>query len=168
MIAINKDSKIIPLASNGSKWALYQYKSIADEALEDGELKEGMIVGVVDEDANLSIEERVKALEERMTNNDILSDFENITLTSTATTMEYDGYLFINVTSLGSGADHEWRLTINGIPFDYWFETNGINKFRSVAEMPVAKGDEIAFTRTYGTVVQSKARFYKLRDYSER
>lgn len=96
-------------------------------------------------------------------NQNILSDYENITIgktVETATTMQYDGYINIMANSTGT-----LYVYLNGETLIY-YRIAGASYCDLPVTIAVKKGDVI-YTNNV-TTSASKARFYKLRDYSGR
>ena len=96
-------------------------------------------------------------------NQNLLYDFEDITISdkaATPTRMEYDGYVTVIDNSAASGV----RLYINGVCVGCAEQ----NKSRDTAvTVFVAKNDDLHLLYSSGSHV-TKARFYKLRDYTNR
>ena len=102
-------------------------------------------------------------------NQNILSDWEDITLTTADTTMQYDGYLQVFVyTSSGYGYATYTVKDRNDIQHrigggSYW------NNFTGGVFLAFKKGDRISRTATgVNTVLEEKVRYYKQRDYTGR
>lgn len=96
-------------------------------------------------------------------NQNLLYDFENITISKDAsapTRMEYDGYVTVIDNSAASGV----RLYINGICVGC-AEAN--NSRDTAVTVFVAKNDDLHILYPSNSYV-AKARFYKLRDYTNR
>ena len=96
----------------------------------------------------------------------VLSDFENISLSSTETTMDYDGILYCSVQNpAGSSAVATIVISVNGIIIYSSTPASSVNMYAS-AILDVKKGDKV---KSLGnSLFLSKARFYKLRDYKDR
>ena len=95
-------------------------------------------------------------------NQNLLSDFEDITISedkSAPTRMEYDGYVTV-IDSEASGV----RLYINGVCVDS--VDHSYTRY-TAATVFVAKNDELYFYYPSKSLI-TKARFYKLRDYTGR
>ena len=96
-------------------------------------------------------------------NQNLLSDFEDIVISpnsSAPTRMEYDGY----VTAIDNASGQGVRLYINGVSVGCADE----NKAASTAvTVFVAKNDDLHLAYASSSRV-TKARFYKLRDYTNR
>lgn len=95
----------------------------------------------------------------------ILSDRETVTITTTDTTMDYDGYLFVSV--IGGPSPQSYALFINS---DTYSLQNDMLAGGSYANgsycFPFRKGDKI---RTGVNATSSYyAQYYKLRDYTGR
>ena len=96
-------------------------------------------------------------------NQNLLSDFEDITISSTASnpaTMRYDGY----ITVIDNDASNGIRLYINGVCVGVAEENNSRDTAVTVF---VAKNDRLHLLYPSTSRV-TKARFYKLRDYTNR
>lgn len=96
-------------------------------------------------------------------NQNLLYDFESIVLSSSAsapTRMEYDGY----VTVIDNDASNGVRLYINGICAGVAEQRN--NRDTAVTVF-VAKNDDL-YLLYPSDIYDAKARFYKLRDYTNR
>lgn len=95
-------------------------------------------------------------------NQNLLSDFEDITISEDAsapTRMEYDGYVTV-IDSEASGT----RLYINGICVSS--VDHSYTRYTAVTVF-VAKNDKVYFYYPSKSLI-AKARFYKLRDYTNR
>lgn len=103
-----------------------------------------------------------KGGEQYIRNQNILSDLENITLSTDSnnpTIMQYDGILY---TSPIGGSGYEWNAFINGV--DVGHNSIGGNG-RIGITVVFKKGDSIYATRLNNPC---KVCYYKLRDYSNR
>ena len=91
-----------------------------------------------------------------------MSDWEDITLNPSGTTMSYDGFIkFICV----SAPNTRMSFYINGVQeanIGYEAETN--RQFI----LPVNKGDVITYSVSNTTLQKTRACFYKKRDYTGR
>ena len=96
-------------------------------------------------------------------NQNLLSDFEDIVRSpdsAAPTRMEYDGY----VTVIDNSSPHGVRLHINGVSVGCAEANNAVNTTVTVF---VAKNDDLHLAYASSNRI-SKARFYKLRDYTNR
>jgi hypothetical protein len=102
-------------------------------------------------------------------NNCELSDWENVTIStnsSSPTVMPYDGFLSIN----NIYSNPSTKLYVNGVQLFQNTCTNTVN-VNITSYIPVKKGDSVYGTNIGGgfqDLVPMKARYYKLRDYSNR
>lgn len=97
-------------------------------------------------------------------NQNLLSDYEFISIStnaSTATRMEYDGY----VTVADSHASSPTILYVNGLCVAC---APGINNGDTGVTAFVVKGDTVYISQRASSTRNVKARFYKLRDYTGR
>ena len=96
----------------------------------------------------------------RLQNENILSDFEDITISGNPpapTRMKYDGY----VTVIENGVESGVQLYINGIQIARATRHYAVTVF-------VAKNDDLYLKDSSSNGTVAYARFYKLRDYSNR
>ena len=117
----------------------------------------------LDEGQFIATEEGDNAVALYVKNQNILSDYESITIgktAETATTMQYDGYINIIANSAGT-----LNVYLNGETLIY-YRISGASYCDLPVMIAVKKGDVI-YTNNV-TTSASKARFYKLRDYTGR
>lgn len=128
----------------------------------DGEIRDiHDVIDRIDNDvASLRTDVRTHtAVISRLQNQDILSDFEDITIsgiTVAPTRMQYDGY----VTVIENGVDSGVQLYINGKEVARASRHHAVTVF-------VAKNDDLYLLNPSNGRV-AYARFYKLRDYTNR
>lgn len=122
-------------------------------------LEVGQIAGTVDPaESELigTLKQKIQALESKLKNNDVMSDFETIEFTAnTEIEMPYDGILF-------EASSSELTGWINNVQVMYrrWSTYLCVSSI----SVPFQKGDKIKIDRNYTFNV----RYYKLRDYSNR
>lgn len=107
---------------------------------------------------------------EYIRNQNILSDWENITLPTTAATaitMQYDGFIYIDAHAEGEGVGAWVNLYVNGKLFRNRADTGAYNINTPSLTVPVKKGD-VVYLDNSPKVVNKRATFYKLRDYTGR
>lgn len=107
---------------------------------------------------------------EYIRNQNILSDWENITLPTTAATaitMQYDGFIYIDAHAEGEGVGAWVNLYVNGKLFRSRADTGAYNINTPSLTVPVKKGD-VVYLDNSPKVVNKRAAFYKLRDYTGR
>lgn len=98
-------------------------------------------------------------------NQNILDDFENITLSTSSsnpTIMDYDGFIGFANQSDGSAS---YSVYINQKQVLLYLGAN--TNYRCAQWCPVQKGDEI-YTANTPSLTYLMGRFYKLRDYNAR
>lgn len=101
-------------------------------------------------------------------NQNLLSDWEDIILTTTDTTMPYDGYLQVFVyTSSGYGYVTYTIKDRNNIQHRIGGGAY-LDKFTGGVFLAFKKGDRISKTVGVNSVLEEKVRYYKQRDYTGR
>ena len=138
----------------------------------------GIEVGSIHDDitANQTEIEAIKrnllgtyATQRYVQNQNLLYDSEDITIShnsSTPTRMEYDGYITVRIAD--PKADTPTRLYINGSCAAYVTGESGDNIGDISFTVFVAKNDDLQLTYRDSATRRVKARFYKLRDYTNR
>ena len=105
---------------------------------------------------------------EYIRNQNVLSDYENITLPTTAAsaiTMPYDGYL--TVTWSGVNDDGYSRaIYVNGVQHAHSGKGPGLEYRIACLDVPIKKGDTVYCNNP--NTIQANVRYYKLRDYTGR
>ena len=108
----------------------------------------------------------IDQMKEYIRNQNVLSDFEDITISTDAnnpTVMRYDG--FIAVANMSNGDAYRF-IYVNNIEVDVNYHVN--TNARSADWLPVSKGDNVYMISHGGYIAWIRGRFYKLRDYSDR
>lgn len=112
---------------------------------------------------------QITALSDRIKNDNILSDFETISLGTTpetAVTMQYDGFVFASWTSLQGGQGYDRGIVVNNNEAVRTIGTVVSTGMSITVNTPVKKGDVVYMTMS--SHYSAKARFYKMRDYTGR
>lgn len=118
--------------------------------------------------AGIEVDKDLYATKGYIRDQNVLSEWEAITLPTTAATaitMDYDGYIQISANALSSGQCYA-RLIVNDTAIG-----NGNTytaDFTINEQIYVQKGDVVYLNVLRMTVNSTKARFYKLRDYTGR
>jgi hypothetical protein len=115
--------------------------------------------------AGPEVEPDIYATKGYIRDQNVLSEWEDITLptsAATAITMDYDGYLYTDVLLASS---YGVFIYINGVLTRIGDNGTGTSAYYTDSFIPVKKGDVIYITSTPSA---SKAAFYKLRDYTGR
>jgi len=140
------------VVTRGKRKAVYYYIKAVDG------------VDISDEDTFLNtVKDYVATV---MANNDILSDEETISLStssSSPTVMSYDGFLIVKCES--ANQNQSATISINGVNSSISKPTSGQNV---VMTYPFTKGDSIYIVSQDNMNGAYKVRQYKLRDYSGR
>lgn len=128
------------------------------------------LVNNVGEQETYDIETKITpAVRAYIENQNLLSDFETITLSNssaTPTEMEYDGFLLITRRAVVIGGSASSTVNINGIAFTLDYSTTGNYIGSSLDTQPVKKGDVVFVSGALSTI--ARARFFKNRDYTNR
>ena len=95
-------------------------------------------------------------------NNCELSDFEDVAVTTSNQTANYDGYMTFNVSGVSSSS-----IYINDIDFFYYLSPSSSYSVGQVITFPINKGDTYRMS-TPSHLRRCKCRWYKKRDYSNR
>lgn len=114
------------------------------------------------------------AVAEYINDQNELSNFEDITLStnsSSPTTMDYDGFIYVNAKSPASQSGTQLTLSvfINGVLESYYMASSAYNQnFGATACISVKKGDTVYYTLINVNKTSTRGRFFKKRDYSLR
>ena len=116
----------------------------------------------------------IQGLRSYVENQNLLYDFEDITIShrsSAPTRMEYDGYVTVVIPSNETAATQPSSLYINGTCVgcteQYAYSNNGYTGSVTAITVFVAKNDDLYLLCPLPDCI-TKARFYKLRDYTNR
>ena len=144
---------------------IYPTKADAEAALANGDIADGEFVSTVD------TVETDTASKDYIRKQNLLAGWETITLSTTASVMDYDGFInVIHKSSASSGTETSGytTVTINGTEvFTGVVGAQGWASANITQIIPVNKGDEVVLQYTRGSVT-CLGNFYKLRDYSDR
>lgn len=113
----------------------------------------------------VAVHAAIASQEQYIKNQNILDDFEDITLSTNSrnpTIMDYDGFIGFANDSNGSKS---YSVYIN--QKQVLLYVGGSTNYRSAQWCPVQKGDEI-YTANSPALSYLRGRFYKLRDYTAR
>lgn len=134
-------------------------------------LEVGQIAGTIDPAESELIGvliQKIQALESKLKNNDVMSDYETITLSTssvTPTEMQYDGEILICTGYNGAVTMYINNIELPQIIYGTTQSNQAVSRCVSIA---VNKGDKIYYTVPFGSNPAFYGRFYKVRDYSSR
>lgn len=102
-------------------------------------------------------------------NQNVLSDYEDFTISTDSTNpteVHFDGVLYLTVQI---NAFTHLKVYVNNINFEF-MKSSSQYLFRTSSSIPIKKGDTVYYTSdsTNTIMVQSKVRYYKDRDYTDR
>lgn len=138
------------------------YDTLQDAEADLTDLEENQIVATNE----MVVADSVKAY---IRNQNLLSDWEDITFTTTDTTMPYDGYLQVFVYT-SSGYGYATYTVTDGNNIQHRIGGGSyLNYFTGGVFLAFKKGDRIRRASVgVNTVLEEKVRYYKQRDYTGR
>ena len=128
------------------------------------------LVNNVGESETYDIETKItETVSKYIDNQNLLSDFEDITLgasSATATKMQYDGFLVLYHQAAAIGGTVSASVFINGVQFSATWSTTQNLIVTTRDTYPIKKDDKVYVTGMTSTT--GKVRYFKQRDYTNR
>ena len=111
----------------------------------------------------------IDQMKEYIRNQNVLSDWEDITLSTDSnnpTLIDKDGFLMFSCGKGEGQGGGQYFINVNGINFTYVFCSDGV-RAGGTCTIPLKKGD-LVYSPNFRYVSICKVAYYKLRDYSDR